>query len=56
MSASGGLTWGADGRLYGTTTAGGDEQLGTVFSYDPVTGVAADSGIVWRGHWLLPAQ
>ena len=32
----GGLAWGADGRLYGTTTAGGgEEQRGTIFSYDP---------------------
>ena len=33
----------ADGRLYGTTTAGGsDEQRGTIFSYDPVTATVTD--------------
>lgn len=33
-----GLTQGADGKFYGTTTAGGANQLGTVFAFNPGTG------------------
>jgi uncharacterized repeat protein (TIGR03803 family) len=34
----GGLTSGGDGLLYGTTSAGGDYNYGTVFRIDPATG------------------
>ena len=35
----GGVTLGPDGRLYGTTSAGGAHGLGTVFAYDPAANV-----------------
>ncbi len=35
ISPSGSLTLASDGKLYGTTSAGGDTNDGTIFSYNP---------------------
>jgi uncharacterized repeat protein (TIGR03803 family) len=47
-----GLTAGADGNLYGTTSVGGTTNDGTIFKLDPVTGVlttlASFDGVI--GH------
>ena len=51
----GGLAWGADGRLYGTTTAGGGaEQHGTIFSYDPVSAMVTDEAAFSQGTGYFP--
>jgi uncharacterized repeat protein (TIGR03803 family)/VCBS repeat-containing protein len=51
----GGLAWGADGRLYGTTTAGGGaDQRGTIFSYDPATGTVTDEAAFTQATGYFP--
>jgi len=51
----GGLAWGADGRLYGTTTAGGgDDQRGTIFSYDPLAATVTDEAAFTQGTGYFP--
>ncbi|MCB0790181.1 MAG: hypothetical protein H6595_03025 [Flavobacteriales bacterium] len=50
-----GLVAGGNGLLYGTTTAGGANGLGTLFSFDPVSGTVTDRFDLTTTSGTLPS-